>query len=138
MTTHKNNTEATLKKWHDIIAAKDLASLKTIIHPDAVFRSPMAHTPYAGRDILVFALSSVIDIFEDFTYHREFTSEDGLNCVLEFSAHIGDKKLKGIDMIQFDEDGLITEFEVMIRPASALMALGERMAPHMMKLMGKN
>ena len=74
----------------------------------------------------------MIQIFENFTYHREFYTEDGLNVVLEFSANIGDKKLKGIDMIRFNEDGQMVDFEVMIRPKSGIEALatlmGQRMA----------
>ena len=116
-----------LSRWHDMVARRDLAALPEIIHPDAVFRSPVAHSPYQGRDALVLALSTVINVFEDFTYHRQFFTEDGRNATLEFSAHVGGKQLKGVDLIRFDEDGLIVEFEVMIRPASGLMALGEEM-----------
>ncbi len=121
------STKATLAHWHTIIADRDFAGLNDIIHPDAVFRSPVAHTPYQGRDALVLALSTVIDVFEDFTYAREFATEDGKDVVLEFSAHVGGKQLKGADFIKLDDDGLIREFEVMIRPASGLMALGEEM-----------
>ena len=64
---------------------------------------------------------------KDFRYHRQFASDDGLNVVLEFSARVGDKRLKGIDIIRFDEQGLITEFEVMIRPLNGLQALGAEM-----------
>lgn len=110
-----------------MIASRDLAALQEIIHPDAVFRSPVAHTPYQDRDTLVLALSTVIDVFEDFTYHRQFFTADGKNATLEFSAHVGGKQLKGVDLIKFDADGKIIEFEVMIRPASGLMALGEAM-----------
>ena len=119
--------QETIKRWHDIVASRDMSGLKDIIHSDATFRSPVAHTPYHGRDALVLALSTVIDVFQDFTYHREFFTEDGANATLEFSAHVGGKQLKGVDLIKFDEDGLIREFEVMIRPASGLMALGEEM-----------
>lgn len=111
-----------------MIASRDLEALQGLIHPDAVFRSPAAHTPYQGRDALVLALSTVINVFEDFTYHREFATNEGRDVVLEFSAHVGGKKLKGVDLIKFDDDGLIREFEVMIRPASGLMALGEEMS----------
>ena len=119
--------QSTLKRWREMVASKDLETLKEIIHPDAVFRSPVAHSPYQGRDALVLALSTVIDVFQNFTYHREFFTEDGNNATLEFSAHVGGKQLKGVDLVKFDDDGLITEFEVMIRPASGLMALGEEM-----------
>ena len=47
--------------------------------------------------------------------------------MLEFSANIGDKSLKGIDMVEFDEDGKIVDFEVMVRPASGLAALAAEM-----------
>ena len=116
-----------LDTWHAIVRDMDMARLPSIVHPDAVFRSPVAHTPYEGSFVLCLALHTVSQVFEDFTYHRQFESEDGLSVVLEFSARVGDKALKGIDMIRFDESGLITEFEVMIRPKSALEALAAEM-----------
>ena len=123
----QEKAQATINRWHKMVASKDIAALHEIIHPDAMFRSPVAHTPYKGRDALVLALSTVINVFEDFTYHREFFTDDGKNATLEFSAHVGGKQLKGVDLIKFNDDGLIVEFEVMIRPASGLMALGEEM-----------
>ena len=66
-------------------------------------------------------------MFVDFAYHRELASADGLNVVLEFSAKVGERELKGIDMIRFDEAGKIVEFEVMVRPMSGLQALGDEM-----------
>ena len=72
-------------------------------------------------------LNTVFEVFEDFKYHRELATADGLNVVLEFSAKVGAKELKGIDMIRFDEQGKIVEFEVMVRPLSGLQALGEEM-----------
>ena len=125
------NTTETLKIWHEIVTSKDPAKLADIIHKDAVFRSPMVYKPYHGRDTLVFVLSQVIEIFEDFTYHREMTSTDTRSAFLEFTANIGDKSLKGLDLITFDEDGKITEFEVLIRPMSGLMALAEQMGKRM-------
>jgi len=124
-----------LKVWHDVVANKNLSRLSYIIHPDAVFRSPMVYRPYLGRDTLIFVLSQVIEIFEDFTYHRELVSDDGRSAFLEFTANIGDKSLKGLDLITFDETGLITEFEVLIRPMSGLMALSEKMAEKMSEKM---
>lgn len=116
-----------LATWHRLVETRDMADLASIIHPEAEFRSPMAFKPYRSREAVVLILSTVITIFENFTYHRAFASDDGLNVVLEFSADVGDKSLKGIDMIRFDEDGLITDFEVMIRPLNGLQALGAEM-----------
>ena len=116
-----------LDTWHYMVASRDLSNLLSIVHPDAVFRSPMANTAYTSAPALMLALSTVIQVFEDFTYHRQLASDDGLNIVLEFSARVGDKQLKGIDLVRFNQQGQITEFEVMVRPLSGLQALGAEM-----------
>ncbi|PCE26118.1 polyketide cyclase [Paraburkholderia acidicola] len=118
---------ASLVTWHAMIERRDLGGLGAITHPDVVFRSPMAFSPYHSAAALQLALTTVLQVFEDFTYHRQPASDDGLNVVLEFSARVGDKNLKGIDFIRFDEAGKIVEFEVMVRPLSGLQALGEQM-----------
>ena len=117
----------TLAAWHDMVARRDMGALRGILHPQAMFRSPMAHTPYPGAAAVLLILSNVVQVFEDFAYHRQLVSDDGLSVVLEFSARVGDKQLKGIDLVRFNEQGQITEFEVMVRPLSGLQALGAEM-----------
>lgn len=116
-----------LQRWHSMIATRDLSGLPALVHAEAVFRSPMAHKPHPGRDAVVFILNTVLGVFENFAYHRTLWSDDGLSVVLEFSAEVHGKQLKGIDLVRFDEQGLIREFEVMVRPMSGLQALGEEM-----------
>jgi 2,4-dienoyl-CoA reductase (NADPH2) len=111
-----------------MVAAVNLGELPSILHPKAVFRSPMAHTPYPGAQVVQLILGTVMHVFQDFTYHRQLASADGLSVVLEFSATVNGKELKGIDLIQFDDDGKIVDFEVMVRPMSGLQALGDEMA----------
>ena len=127
LTQLKPAVATSLAAWHDMIARRDLSQLATIVHPDASFRSPMAFNAYAPAEAVLLVLGTVIEVFEDFAYHRELASDDGLNVVLEFSARVGEKKLKGIDLVRFDEDGRIVEFEVMVRPLSGLQALGQAM-----------
>ncbi len=110
-----------------MVAAGDLAQLAPLLHPQALFRSPMAFKPYASAQAVALILTTVFGVFKNFTYHREFASEDGFSVTLEFSAAVGDKQLKGVDIIRFDESGKIVEFEVMVRPFSGLQALGEEM-----------
>lgn len=117
----------TLKQWHAMLEKQDLRALPALLHPQAVFRSPMAFKPYSGAPLVTLILNTVSQVFEDFTYHRQLFSEDGLSVMLEFSASVGDRQLKGIDLIQFAEDGKIVDFEVMVRPMSGLQALGEEM-----------
>jgi hypothetical protein len=122
-----HNVAASLKQWHEMIGNRDLSGLSELLDPQAVFRSPMAHTPYPGVPVVSMILNTVMNVFEDFAYHRELATADGLNVILEFSAKVGEKELKGIDMIRFNEQGKIVEFEVMVRPLSGLQALGEEM-----------
>lgn len=117
----------TLATWHEILHTRDLARLPAIIHPDALFRSPAFFKPYHGRDALVLILSTVLDLFEDFTYHREFITDDETSAVLEFSARIGERQIDGADFIAFDAEGLITEFKVMVRPMTSLETLAAAM-----------
>lgn len=116
-----------LAKWHDMLAKQNLSDLGDIVHTSVVFRSPVAHSTYHGADTLIFILRNVIEVFGNFTYHRQAATADGLNVVLEFSANIGDKAIKGIDFIRFDEAGKIIEFEVMTRPLSGTQALAAAM-----------
>ncbi|MHC5350169.1 nuclear transport factor 2 family protein [Metapseudomonas furukawaii] len=131
---------ATLKHWHEMVARRDLSALPEWLADDVVFRSPMAHTPYPGPQVVSTILNTVMQVFADFAYHRELASADGLSVVLEFSATVNGRELKGIDMIRFDEAGKIVEFEVMVRPLSGLQALGEemgrRVGPYLAKLKG--
>ncbi|WP_413896337.1 nuclear transport factor 2 family protein [Rhodoferax sp.] len=124
-----------LKKWHTMVAEGNLSELASLLHPKAVFRSPMAHTPYPSAQVVQLILSTVSKVFEDFTYHRQLASADGQSVVLEFSAKVNGKELKGIDLVQFNEQGQIVDFEVMVRPLSGLQALGDemgkRLAPYL-------
>lgn len=121
------NTKAALQKWHRMVQTRDMNILNELLADDVVFRSPVAFNPYEGKQVVFFILSNVIEIFENFTYHREFFTEDEQSVVLEFSAIVSEKKLKGIDMIRFNEQGQIVEFEVMLRPKSGLEALAVKM-----------
>ena len=127
-------TKTSIMRWHEMLEKRDMSILNELLDDDVVFRSPVAYSPYSGKQVVFFILSNVIQVFENFTYYREFLSEDGANIVLEFSANIGEKKLKGIDMIQFNEHGKIIDFEVMIRPKSGLEALAELMGKRMQSM----
>lgn len=118
---------ATLARWHQMLASGDLADLPSLLNPDATFRSPMAFKPYHSAEAVALILRTVLGVFRDFQYHRELFSDDGLSVVLEFSAEVNGKQLKGIDLVRFDEHGKILDFEVMVRPFNGLQALGEEM-----------
>lgn len=124
-------SKSAIQKWHQMLENRDMSILNELLADDVVFRSPVAYHTYEGKQVVFFILSNVIQIFENFTYHREFYTDDEQSVVLEFSANVAEKKLKGIDMIRFNEAGKIVDFEVMIRPKSGLEALAAQMGQRM-------
>lgn len=124
------NAQETLRRWHEMVVAGDLSQVASLFTSEAVFRSPVAFTPYRGAKLVAQFLQQAMQVFDDFRYHRTF-SDGERSIVLEFSARVGDKALKSIDMIRFDAQGLMEEFEVMVRPATGLQALGAEMAQRM-------
>jgi hypothetical protein len=93
---------------------------------DVVFWSPV-FKPYQGSETVAMILRTVFEVLEDFRYTDELQG-DGVHGLL-FDARIEDRSLQGIDLVRPNSDGQIAEFTVMIRPASGLIAVAERMAP---------
>ena len=111
--------------WHQFIADRDVAHLDPLLDEAVTFRSPAYWKPRTGKSSTLFILSTVMEIFEDFTYHRQWIHQT--DWALEFTARIGDLRLKGVDLITL-QDGKITELEVVIRPPNAVEALRQEMA----------
>jgi len=118
--------QRTLDGWHRFVASGDRDLLAALLSEHIVFRSPFVQSPIPGRTATLLVLTTVVQIFENFRYHRSFVAGSH-DAALEFSANIGKWQLKGVDLIRFDEGGEMVEFEVMIRPIKALQALGEEM-----------
>ena len=120
------SSQQTLAGWHGFVATGEADRLTPLLAEDIVFRSPFVQSPIPGRAATLLVLTTVVQIFENFRYHRTFVA--GPHDVgLEFSANIGKWQLKGIDLIRFNPAGEMADFEVMVRPIKALQALGEEM-----------
>lgn len=124
---------AGLDKWYAYIKSHDRAALWDLLHPDAVFESPVVHTPQRGRDITFKYLASADKVLggPTFAYRGEWRSEDG--AVLEFENEIEGITINGVDIIRFDHDGRITHFKVMVRPLKAINLLHRLMAEELMR-----
>jgi hypothetical protein len=116
----------TLSRWHEFVETQDPSILEEILADEVKFHSPFVWKPKDGKALTVMILTTVVKVFEDFRYVRELV--DGQNCALEFEARIGELSLRGVDLIQIESGGKIIDFEVMIRPANALQALGKEMS----------
>lgn len=125
-------TMSGLDKWYGYIKSHDRNALWELLHPDAVFESPVVHTPQRGRDITFKYLVSALKVLngDSFRYLGEWRSDDG--AVLEFATEIDGITINGVDIIKFDDGGRIVNFKVMVRPLKAINLLhrlmGEQLA----------
>jgi SnoaL-like domain len=126
-----------VKSFRDAIEAAvdggDIEALSQLLSPNVVFRSPVVHKPYEGREATMMLLRAVVQVFEDFRYVAEAAGDD-VRCYV-FEARVGDRKLQGVDLVRYDAAGLVTELTVMVRPASGLTALGEAMREKLSQLL---
>lgn len=127
-----SNTRANLDRWHSYVRNPDKAAahatLWDMLDPDAIFESPVVHTPQRGRDITFKYLESADKVLggPGFTYTGEWLNDTG--AILEFTNEINGIKINGVDMISFGSDGRIVRFKVMVRPLKAVNMLHEMMA----------
>ncbi len=118
--------EQTWHHWHQFTEKHDLALLDQMLAEEVVFHSPVVWTPQKGKSITKLYLSGAGQVLERFQYVRKVV--DGRDWVLEFSAQVGDIHVKGVDIIQLNDQGQIIDFEVMVRPLKAINALHQAMA----------
>ena len=131
------NAAQGLKNWHEVIEGGSAPqALAAIMHEDAVFHSPVVHTPQAGRPIVVAYLSAAGKTLgnDSFRYLREVA--DGDTAVLEFQTEMDGIQVNGVDIITFNDAGLITDFKVMVRPLKAVNKVWEMMAAQLERKKG--
>ena len=114
-------------KWHQAIKSDDSKLLDKLLADNAVFSSPVVFKPLEGKAITMMYLLAAGTSFnmEKFKYTKEI--HDGLNSVLEFETYINDISVNGIDMIEWNQQGQIINFKVMIRPYKAVLKVQEKM-----------
>ena len=123
-----------LDRWRDYIKSHDQRTLWDLLHPDAVFESPVVHTPQRGREITFKYLASAAKVLggPGFRYVGEWRSDNG--AVLEFENEIEGIRINGVDIITFNADAsLITHFKVMVRPLRAINLLHRLMGEQLTK-----
>jgi SnoaL-like protein len=108
------------------VEAKDLEAAKATLRDDVVLHSPILFRGFEGREIVMGVLTHVAATLEDFRYTDELAGER--TVVLRFKARVGDRELEGIDFLELDEQGLVRELTVFMRPLSAITAFNEQMA----------
>jgi len=117
-----------IRRWHELVAARDARGLDALLADDVAFHSPVVHTPQHGKGLAKAYLGAALTVFgnEHFHYVGEWVGESSV--VLEFNTEIDGVEVDGVDMIGWNAEGKIISFKVMVRPLKAIDAVRQRMA----------
>ncbi|MEM7767350.1 MAG: nuclear transport factor 2 family protein [Pseudomonadota bacterium] len=127
-----------LQRWMDyILHDHSHEALAAQLHDDVVFRSPIVHTPQRGKPITMMYLGAAGNTLggEAFRYTKLFDCGD--RAVIEFETVMDGVEVNGIDMIEWDEDGKITDFKVMVRPLKAIQTVHAQMMAMLEQMKGE-
>ena len=116
-----------LASWHRLVTDNNPDGLDTLLAPDAVFLSPIVHTPQVGREKAALYLRTALALLNNgaFRYVGEWSAPG--TAVLEFEGVIDGVTINGVDMIWWNEAGQITRFKVMVRPLKAINLMHQAM-----------
>ena len=124
----------TIERWHRIALERRGDELAGILADDCVFESPVVHTPQKGKAIVEAYLRGALHVLntDHFRYGEEWYSNK--SAVLEFFSEVDGITINGVDIITWNDAGLITHFKVMVRPLKAINTLHQKMGEYLMSV----
>jgi len=120
----------TITRMQEAVAKGNISQFAELLAEDVKFLPPTYYKTWTGRDAVAAVLGHVGEVFSDVRYRRVMGS--GNDWALEFQCKIGDLDAVGVDLITLDDDGLISEFEVVMRPYKSVGALRDAMNARVM------
>ncbi|MDA9591580.1 hypothetical protein N9R78_00780 [Pelagibacteraceae bacterium] len=119
--------ENPINKWHEVVANQDHDLLKSILAENVIFYSPVVFTAQKGKDLTFLYLMAAAQVFNNksFSYIKEIINEN--HATLEFELNINGIEINGIDLITWNEEGMIIEFKVFIRPLQGVNVIHKMM-----------
>lgn len=120
-------TAIAIDNWLRVAKSGRAEDVPGLLAEDAIFESPVVHTPQRGRALATLYLQGALVVLNNgsFTYLNQWFAED--SAVLEFTTVIDGITINGVDLIWWNEANLITRFKVMIRPLKAINLLHQKM-----------
>ncbi len=121
----------TIKRMQEVVAKGDEGLIQELLAEDVRFSPPTYYSTWTGREPVAAVLGHVGQVFSEFQYRR--IMGDGDDWALEFQCKVGALDAVGVDLITLNANGLIQEFEVVMRPYKTVGALREAMMARVMK-----
>lgn len=126
--------ESVMAAWHHVVQSRDPAALKALLADEVVFHSPVVHTPQRGKAITFQYLMGAFQVLNGPAFHYERKIVGANDAVLEFSTEIDGIHINGVDLIRWNDAGLIVDFKVMLRPLKAVNLVHQQMGAMLERL----
>tara|TARA_B100000767_G_scaffold101082_1_gene97075 strand:- start:90 stop:482 length:393 start_codon:yes stop_codon:yes gene_type:complete len=119
--------ENPINKWHEVVTTQNQDLLKSILAENVTFYSPVVFTAQKGKSLTLLYLMAAAQVFNNksFSYTKEIINEN--HATLEFELNINGIEINGIDLITWNEEGMIIEFKVFIRPLQGVNVIHKMM-----------
>lgn len=115
----------TIERMQEVVAKGDESLIQELLAEDVRFSPPTYFSTWTGRAPVTAVLGHVGQVFSGFRYRRIMGQDR--DWALEFQCKVGDLDAIGVDLITLNADGLIQEFEVVMRPYKTIGALRDEM-----------
>jgi hypothetical protein len=121
--------------WHALVERNDPDGIAPLLAEDAVFFSPVVHKPQQGREIVALYLRTALGLLNvpGFRYTGDWRAPN--SAVLQFEGVVEGITVNGVDMIWWNDAGLITQFKVMVRPLKAINLLHQHMGQRLAEVL---
>jgi len=104
-------TFPTLTAWHGLVRSRNTKGLNSLLANNAIFQSPQA-----GKTITRQYLSAALQVFGNDSFHYVREVAGPRDAVLELEVEIDGISVNGVDMLKWDDEGMVVEFKVRDRP----------------------
>ncbi|MFE3450147.1 nuclear transport factor 2 family protein [Nonomuraea sp. NPDC059194] len=115
---------------------KDLDALMATLAPEVAFHSPLsARAGFHGRDELRVLFGVAFSAIGELRYHTDVG--DDRTRMLAATTTIGGHPMEESALLRFDDNGLITEITMFIRPLPALTRFMATLGPGLARAQGR-
>ncbi|WP_165959428.1 nuclear transport factor 2 family protein [Nonomuraea longispora] len=128
--------ESTSLRYREAGEAKDLDALIATLAPDVVFHSPLsARARFAGHRQMRELFGVALNVLGGLRYHTDVGDER--TRMLASSAHLNGQELEESTLLRLNDEALIAEITMWIRPLPALTAVMAALGPGLAQAAGK-
>jgi len=115
----ETETPGIVISWHRAVMDRDIGAMRDLMSDDAVYHSPAGFAPQQGGDQAITHIGALLRVLGPaFRYVRTWVEDDG--AVLEFKALVDSQEVHGVELMEWNSEGLITHLSTMIRPTTPI------------------